>query len=328
MYQNRLRINFIGNYSTGMVGEVADETHLARELENMGHTVTKVPRDQWKAYCDGKEPNHDWVLPQKADVNIICKWHHFNHPKYCLKLKKYGGPVLYWVWDYMDYQSGFHRAMITGCDLYLGNDWVNRPDLSTVNCNKLYYFPFDVSDADLSTNTQDHDKEYHVSFFGSFMQKGDRLEFLEHLKEYTQPYIFGHNHQEWKKRGFNNTHPPVYGQDFVREVGKSKIILGFNVNDHTWGYWSNRVGKVLTTGGFLLQRWVPGMELFLRDGAAYFSTPEEMVEKIDYYLKNEMERRSIANRGYEIGRERFTSHQRIKDLEILLYRTISGGISG
>ncbi len=42
----------------------------------------------------------------------------------------------------------------------------------------------------------------------------------------------------------------VYGNEMAVRVAESKIILGFNVNNHCWGYWSNRVGKILTLRGF------------------------------------------------------------------------------
>ena len=116
----------------------------------------------------------------------------------------------------------------------------------------------------------------------------------------------------------------VYGNDFIKEVSQTKICLGFSVNPDTWGYWSNRVGKTLTVGGFLLQRYVPGMELFLRDGADYFSSIEEAREKIDYYLKFPQKREEVAQRGYEIGRDRFTSEARIKELMILIDRFKKG----
>jgi spore maturation protein CgeB len=118
----------------------------------------------------------------------------------------------------------------------------------------------------------------------------------------------------------------VYGDAFAQTVGQSAICLQFSVYDHCWGYWSNRTGKILTLGGFLLARYTPGMELFLRDGAAYFSSVDEAVEKIDYYLEHDKERHKIAKRGHEIGRDRFTSHARIEELGILIDRFLKGGL--
>ena len=117
-------------------------------------------------------------------------------------------------------------------------------------------------------------------------------------------------------------YPAVYGDKFNLSVARSKIILGFSVEPNIWGYWSNRIGKTLLAGGFLLYQYAPGMELFLKDGAAYFSSIEEAREKIDHYLIADTEREVIARQGFQIGQHHFTSEQRVKELMILAERFI------
>lgn len=315
-----LVINFIGNFTTGYVGESADEIHLARELESLGHTVQKVPRDQWKGFVDGDTPNADWVLPIKSDINIICKWDAFNHEKYIGELRlRTEAPTFYWVWDYMRNEE-WHQKMIEMADLYIANDVYSGNYEGYTNC---HYFPFDVADGTLPTHEM-WTKKYDTVFFGSKIGQGDRVEWLQELNKSTPVTIFSWNYEEWQKLGFT-AYPAVYGEEFTKTVSQSKVILGFNVNDYTWGYWSNRVGKVLTAGGFLLQRYVPGMELLLRDGVAYFSSKEEMTEKVKHYLNHESERNTIAKRGADIGNYRLTSRERIKDLVILIERFLAGG---
>lgn len=320
-----LRINFIGSFTTGYVGETSDETHLARELESLGHFVQQVPRDIWKATVDG-ETSSDWEgkLPIKADINLVAKWHHFNNGEYIDHLKMCtGAPVFYWTWDHMDYDNkdGFHYRMAKAADLLLTNDGLGRMPSEI----KWHYFPFDVSDRqfDVAPNKE---KYLDVSFFGSKLGQGDRVEWLTYLKDYVNLSIFSWNWQDWQSLGFT-AYPAVYGKEFSDRVNESKVVIGFNVNDHTWGYWSNRVGKVLTVGGFLLQRYVPGMELFLRDGAAYFSSKEEMVEKVKYYLEHEYERNLISYKGYVLGRDRFTSKERVAELAIVMERYLAGGFN-
>ena len=324
-----MKINFIGSFSSGYVGETADENHLANELEYLGHNVKRIPRDIWKAHVDAKTPGHQWpeiTLDLKADINIICKWHHFDKSDYIEILRhRSKAPVLYWVWDYMFYNDelpGFHREMVKEADLYLSNEFGVKDEFyKDVN---FYYFPFDCADVAIDRVTSE--RKYDVAFFGSYLDQGDRSSWLPEINQQHPVKIFSWNHEEWKKRGFD-VEPAVYGQDFAKRISECKIILGFNVNDHCWGYWSNRVGKVLCTGGFLLQRYVPGMELFLRDGVEYFSSIEEASEKIDYFLTHNSERNRIADRGYEIGRDRFTSRARVKELDILMRRYLKGGLN-
>lgn len=315
-----MRINFIANYANGYVGEIGDAVHLTRELEFLGHKVTRVPQDIWKAYVDGNDPIHpDWVLPdEQADINIICKWHHFTSGVYIEKLRELtNAPVFYWVWDFMNDQGvpQWHKDMVSAADLYLGND-VRDPYYAIAT--NAYYFPFDVADGELPVYRSSI-KSYDLTFFGSCIGQGDRIEWLTEINKTNPVTIFAWNHEEWIRRGFD-AHPAVYGTEFVKAVGLSKIVLGFSVEKNSWGYWSNRTGKVLLAGGFLLYQYTPGMELFLRDGVEYFSSVEEAREKIDHYLIADTERNDIARKGFNMAHERMSSKARIKDLTILIER--------
>jgi len=308
-------INFIGEFKNGYVGEISDLVHLAREMESLGHTVRRIPQDAWREYVIEGFPQNKYDVPKdlKADINIICKWHHFYDGSFINKLREVSrAPVFYWVWDYMQGED-WHMKMVEAADLYLGND-VRSGAYKTKNC---YYFPFDVADGDLPMLSEK--KIYDVTFFGSWLMQGDRRQWLTDINQTNPVTVFSWNYHEFEKMGFD-AHEAVYGEDFARKVAQSKIILGFNVEPNCWGYWSNRVGKVLTQGGFLLQQYAPGMELFLRDGVEYFSSIEEAREKIDHYLIAESERNEIASRGLEIGEQRFSSKERVKDLMILIER--------
>ena len=310
-------INFVGNFQIGYVGEIGDANHLLREMIDLGHTVRQIPQDEWREHViDGKDyPNVPTDL--MADINIITKWHHFYDGTFIDSLRvASGAPVFYWVWDYMWDQGipDWHLKMIEAADLYLGND-VRAPWYKEMK--HCYYFPFDVSDGDIP-RYEVKDKKYDVTFFGSWIGQGDRQVWLTEINKTNPITVFSWNYKDWPKEF--NVSPARYGLDFARAVGESKIILGFSVDPNTWGYWSNRVGKVLTLGGFLLYQYAPGMELFLGDGVEYFSSIEEAREKIDHFLIAEDERKEIVRKGAAIGQYRFTSKQRVKELMILIER--------
>lgn len=318
-----MKINFIGSFTTGYVGEVADETHLANELEFLGHTVKRIPRDIWKAFVEGARDWPDITDNLKADINIISKSHYFVNGDYIKVLKHWSGaPVFYWVWDYMQNED-WHMEMVKAADLYIANDVFSK---NYEGMENKYYFPFDVLDAGIDRVISE-EKKYKVAFFGTWLGQGDRVEWLTEINKEYPIKIFSWNHEEWQKRGFD-AEPAVWGKEFAQKVAESKIVLGFNVEDHCWGYWSNRIGKVLGVGGFLLQRYVPGMELFLREGAEYFSSIDEAKSKINHYLNHRGERETVAQRGYEIARDRLTSRARVKELIILAERYLKGGLNG
>lgn len=313
-----MTINFVSNFQTGYVGEIADATHIVRELEALGHTVRKVPQDIWREYVRGSN-DESWKdkLPIKADISIITKWQHFDDIDVGV-LKQYA-PVFYWVWDYMQ-DEGWHKSMVHEADLYLGNDVRSGKYAAEPNC---YYFPFDVADRELYDGIGERDKQYDVAYFGSWIGQGDRQKWLPEINKTNPITVFSWNYQEWPKEF--DARPAVYGHDFVREIKRSKIILGMSVEANCWGYWSNRVGKTLLAGGFLLQQYAPGMELFLRDGVEYFSSIEEARDKIDHYLIANTEREEIASRGLELAEQRLSSKERVKDLVILIERFLKKG---
>jgi spore maturation protein CgeB len=206
-------------------------------------------------------------------------------------------------------------------DLYLGND-VRNENYKGMLSNS-YYFPFDVADKNMLGNSK-ADKKYDVTFFGSCIGQGDRIQYLTSLKDYISLKIFAWNYQDWISRGFD-AEPAVYGKEFANKVSESKIVLGFSVNPNTWGYWSNRVGKTLLAGGFLLYQYAPGMELLLGDSVEYFSSIEEMKEKIDFYLIADVEREQIALNGMLTGLNKFSSFARVEELMILTERYLKKG---
>ena len=318
-------INFVGGFTVDVLGDKADEVHICEGLEKVGHKVNRIPRDIWKAYVDGHKPNADWPMPKKADINIIVKWHHFGDGKYVSKLREMSGaPVFYWQFDYMKWPNppGWHKEMAKEADLHLTHEYGDFEHIKKAGI-KPYYFSASVADG--SVDKVEASKINNVVFTGSYFSVGDRVEWIKAINKKNPVRVFSHTWKEWAKEGIE-AHEPVYGYDFSTLINQSKIVLGFNVNDHCWGYWSNRVARVLCVGGFLLQRYVPGMELFLKDGAEYFSSVDECTAKIDQYLKDADARGKIASRGYKLGRETFTSEARAKELTILIERFLSGGI--
>lgn len=315
-----MKINFVGSFTTSYVGERSDETHLADEMAALGHEVRRLPRDEWREYVISGGPYPNIPNDLEASINIIAKWNGFYDESFIRELRrKSGAPVFYWVWDYMQGEE-WHMEMVKASDLYIANDVFSGHYTGLQNC---YYFPFDVSSKEF--DVVEAEKVRDVAFFGSWIPQGDRQEWLKEINREIPVTIFSWNYQDWPKEF--EAHPAVYGKDFSLEVAKTKICLGFSVNPNIWGYWSNRTGKTLTSGGFLLQQYAPGMELFFREGADYFSSLEEAVEKIKYYLENEEKRQIKASLGYMQGRDRFTSEERVKDLMILIERYLKKGNS-
>jgi spore maturation protein CgeB len=89
-------------------------------------------------------------------------------------------------------------------------------------------------------------------------------------------------------------------------VGGAKIMFNLvrrsNRDDHVM-----RTFEIPACGGFMLADRTEGQRAFLAEDreAVYFSTIDEMIEKIRYHLPRDAERRRIA----EAGHRRITSGQ-------------------
>jgi len=313
-----MTINFVGNYQNGYVGEISDESHIARELESVGNKVVRVPRDVWKAHVDGYEKQPDWVLPdENADINIVAKWPHFDHWKYVDWLRKMtNAPVFYWVWDYMNEfdPENWNVKMAIASDLYLTGEGGLIGKYREAGI-PAYYFQMDVCDGNIK-RFKDEEKKYDVIFTGSMIQKGHRRDWLVEINNQIPVKVFSWNYEEWAKLGLDAS-PAVYGEEYNKLVAQSKVVLGFNVEPNCYGYWSNRVGKVLRAWGYLLQEYAPGMESLVGYNADFFSSPGEAIAK----AKNP----KVYVNGHIPDTHRFTSAYKAEQLTQLIERFLKKG---
>jgi len=91
------------------------------------------------------------------------------------------------------------------------------------------------------------------------------------------------------------------GEDHNKLCQCSKIILGCCGWADVDLANSARDFRVTAAGGFLLTEYVKGMEEFFELGkeCVTYTTPQDCVEKINYYLAHDEERKEIAERGYQ-----------------------------
>ncbi|MCF8054658.1 MAG: glycosyltransferase [Deltaproteobacteria bacterium] len=82
-----------------------------------------------------------------------------------------------------------------------------------------------------------------------------------------------------------------------------------------------RIAEIALCGGFVLSDYASGMEeVFEIDKEiVVFSSKEEMLEKIKYYIDHDDEREEIAARGYERAQKDYDTHEAIPRLVRILY---------
>jgi hypothetical protein len=94
----------------------------------------------------------------------------------------------------------------------------------------------------------------------------------------------------------------------------SKVVLGHNSWPTIAISMSVRDYKVMGAGGFLLTERCPEIETWFKIGTEceVYSTNEEALEKINYYLKNTAQRQKIAQAGHQVVHARHKYIDRIR----------------
>ena len=100
----------------------------------------------------------------------------------------------------------------------------------------------------------------------------------------------------------------------------SKINLNITLRSIASGV-PARVFEVMSAGGFVLSNWQEEIpELFEEDREIVtYKTPEELIDKADYYLKHEDERVRIRDNGYRKVKEQYTYEHRLEKIISILF---------
>lgn len=113
----------------------------------------------------------------------------------------------------------------------------------------------------------------------------------------------------------------VYGKATALVYAGSKINLNIALKGIEGGT-PQRIMDIMGAGGFVLTSYCEETaELFEEDKEiVMFRTPEELLEKVDYYLAHDRERRRIAERGFKKVMERYTYENKMQEITEWLKR--------
>jgi len=180
-------------------------------------------------------------------------------------------PTWYWFMDPMTVANTINAAERARACTYASSTSYKVTEYFK-NFNKNSYRIIEGVDTTLYRNLG-LKKEYDVLFVGTPDQK--RLNYLLNV-----PYnvkIFGNYWPQCK----HETNPPIYNEDLVLAINKSKIILNFTRPD---GY-SDRVTQILACGGFVLTEYADDLFMDFGDSLTYFTNVNELNQAIGYFLK-------------------------------------------
>jgi len=169
--------------------------------------------------------------------------------------------------------------------------------------NEVYDKPREITDADRKRYTCD------VAWAGSRtgFHRTDREPFLDAV------VALGVNFKQWGCGGA----PKVYNEEHNKMVALSKINIACTSAELSAKAMekgtSVRIYKILGAGGFGMELYRQGIhEIFPKNTIDCFTSPEELANKVRYWLSHDKEREEIAERGYRWVHTNATYTHRIK----------------
>lgn len=309
-----LHVAYIGNYQHPWCTEV----HLAREMEGLGHRVTRLQEPPGGAggerfvehvveYCERNRPDllmftRTWGLPRSATAAwrrveragvVTCSYH-------------------------LDLYVGLVRQRGVRSDPFWTTQWVFTPDgdpksenwFTRAGINHQWSPPAVVSD-ECVPGTPRPEFDYDVVFVGSYAYHQEwpwRPQLIDHLAQ-----RYG---DRFRRFGAGMPDAPTRGQDLNDLYASAKVVVGDSLclPGHV-NYWSDRPYETVGRGGFLLMPNVPGLDRHFNDGqhlAFYEYGNLDLLDKtVDYYLDRPDARERIAREGQAHVRDHHTYRHRL-----------------
>lgn len=233
----------------------------------------------------------------------------FVKPATVVSLQERGVKVFAWhnhdIQDLNNTSRDFYRT-IPIFDCHFTTKSYQLEDFKAVQAKRVVFTPF-ATDADLYYPEEIPEMERKkwgadVVFVGSYYEKyrGDLLEKLC-ARGYDMK-VYGNRWERYRGKCLKEKAlmlRPAEGDEYRKVMNASKIALGLLAKvipeQHT-----HRTFEIPACGTFMLHERTKDATTFFKEGqeAEFFGSFEELVEKIDYYLANEAERKKIARNGH------------------------------
>lgn len=305
-----MNIVFVGNFSV----DYSSESHHARSLTELGHTVIKLQEGEATA---------EEILQKSVESDLLVFVHTHGWetpgvitlPSVLHILKKMGIPTLTY---HLDLWLGLQRERDLHDDPFyksigyffatdkLMADWFNKnTDV------KGRYIPAGVMHDECYLDTSGDDAANDVIFVGS---KGYHPEW-----EY-RPRLINWLGDSYGTRfthvGGDGATGTIRGEQLNRVYGSSKVAVGDTlcIGYNYPYYFSDRLFESTGRGGFTIFPYIKGIEDNFDIGKEIityeFNNFDGLRQKIDYYLNNDKEREAIRLAGMKRTKENYTYLQR------------------
>lgn len=288
-----MRILSVGNFGRGWDNSICDEENIAKALEELGHEVIRLQREDVSSK----------YIVDDFDFILVSQWDGYH--KDFMKNKTI--PMVYWAFDHQADGQEWHDNLVKKADLYLSK---RIADSKYPNWRWLSQdFAPDFLDKHESGT-----KDIDILFTGSYLDWAkERNETIRAVNDNFNLVI--HSVNAWPEEWNLNVQPPVMDEALPELYSRARIILSI---DHTIeaGYWSDRVAQALCCESFVLHRWQPMCESVFRNHVAYFYSVEDCIEKLKNLLTPQMIaiRSETAREGHKYAQANLKVKNRVMDL--------------
>ena len=150
-------------------------------------------------------------------------------------------------------------------------------------------------------------KSTEILFIGGLQKKhSNRWDILEEIYqnfgEKLEVYGYGLNEVPLKYSFRKIVKGPIFGDEYERKITSSVIVINLFLDgyDNFKGI-NNRIFEVLNLKSFLITKFNEGIKNFFQIGKdlVTFNNINELIDLINYYLKNDDERKIIENNGFK-----------------------------
>jgi hypothetical protein len=300
-------IVFLGNFRV----DFTSESHHAKSLESLGHSVTRLQETEIKA-------ENILAHALKSDLFVWIHTHGWKTPgllsmeKVLDTLKENNIPSMTY---HLDLWFGLQRQK----DLEIMPVYKKIEHFFTVDSKmaqwfneetnvKGHYLPAGVFGEECTY--KESTKKKDVIFVGSKKYHAEwqyRTQLVDWLDK-----VYGNRFEHYGNGGIES----VRGLRLNKLYWSTKVVVGdtlclnFNYPD----YWSDRIYETLGRGGFLIHPYIPGIEKEFVDKKHVvfykYGNFEQLKELIEYYLTHEEEREEIRKAGHELVKNNYTYRHR------------------
>jgi hypothetical protein len=191
------------------------------------------------------------------------------------------------------------------CDEYFIWSKALASQIQRHGARRVHYLPFAWDPEVFPPQCRPSRYEHDVVFVGGWSPRRER--FLETVASHFDLKIWGPGYWKTRTRTWGRVRQcwqgsALGGEEAAELIARAKITLnvlrGQNLPDGT----NMRTFEVPGCRGFLLADRTSGAEeIFPEDEAgAYFGTPEELCDKISFYLSDDTERETVVHRAHKI----------------------------